>query len=143
MGIHEGEYRWTQALHISGESLVTDGVIERRYIDNIISQIHYYGPYMFLVPRVVLAHAKTEDDVRRLGISLHFFKDSVKFSDLYKANVIIVLAAENQESHLKILKDILNIFTIETRIDELIQKNQPSEIIDSIKKILESGHNEY
>lgn len=140
IGIHEGDAdcRWTQALYESGECLVEKGIIERRYMDSIISSIRYYGPYMFISSSVILAHAKPEDGVRHLGLSLHLCQKPVKFSDFHEASVILVLAAVDQESHLKILKDILNVFTIEARVDDLVHKKDPEEVLRYIRGVLEN-----
>lgn len=140
IGIHEGgtDCRWTQALYESGECLVEKGIIERRYVDSIISSIRYYGPYMFISSGVILAHAKPEEGVRQLGLSLHLYQEPVQFSDFYRANVILMLAAVDQESHLKILKDILNVFTIEARVDDLIRKKEPECVLQYIRSVLEA-----
>lgn len=140
IGIHEGGTgcRWTQALYESGGCLVEKGIIERRYVDNIISSIRYYGPYMFISSGVILAHAKPEDGVRHLGLSLHLYQEPVEFSDFYRASVILILAAVDQESHLKILKDILNVFTIEARVDDLVRKKDPEEVLGYIRGVLEN-----
>ena len=87
---------------------------------------------------MILAHAKPEEGVRHLGLSLHIFRNGVTFSEFYKANILLVLAAVDQESHLKILKDILNIFTIETRVEDLMQKKEPEEVLAYIGKVLET-----
>lgn len=107
-------------------------------MDSIISSLRYYGPYMFISSGVILAHAKPEEGVRHLGLSLHIFRNGVTFSEFYKANILLVLAAVDQESHLKILKDILNIFTIETRVEDLMQKKGAEEVLAYIGKVLET-----
>ncbi len=138
IAIHEESYSWTEALRISGQVLLEQGFIEERYIDNIIGQLRYYGPYMFIFPRVILAHAKPEDGVQHLGVTFNIFKRSVPFSDFYKADIVIVLSAIDQESHLKILKDILNVFSIETRIDKLLQMERKEEVRAYLERLLVS-----
>lgn len=138
IAIKQGEFRWTQALEAAGECLIEKKCIDRGYIDQIISQIRYYGPYMFITPRVIMAHAKPEDGVRHLGVSIYVFKDSVAFSDFHRANIVIILAAEDQERHLKILKDIVSIFSIQTRIDDLIQMEQEQEVWDYLSNMISS-----
>lgn len=117
--ILSGADSWIKALWEAGDKLIREESIEERYIDTIISQLQYYGPYMFITPGVVLAHAKPEDGVRRLDASMVIFREPVVFTDFHKANVIIILAASDQESHLKILRDIAEIFSIQARVDDL------------------------
>ena len=137
--IYNEEYRWTDALRESGKCLLENKSIEKRYIDDIISQLRYYGPYMFITSRVVLAHSKPEEGVNRLDVSLHIFKKSIAFSDFHRANIIIMLAAEDQESHLKILRDILTVFSIQTKIDDILQLETPEEVLTYLGKSLEHG----
>lgn len=128
IGIYGDEYKWTQALWIAGESLLTAESIQPEYIESIISQLRYYGPYMFIAPRVILAHAKIENGVNKLDCSLHIFKTPVEFSENDKANVVILLAAEDQESHLKILSDIVTVFSEESKVDEILQLKEAVDI---------------
>lgn len=137
--IHEEEYRWMQSIQEAGKCLVENGSIDSKYLDAIISQIRYYGPYMFITPRVILAHAKPEEGVNFLDISLHIFKNSVEYSDFHKANIVIVLATKDQESHLKLLKDIVTIFSIQTRIDDLLQMENESQVQAYLRDILNNN----
>lgn len=124
---------WIKALWEASEPLLKAGSIEERYIDTIVSQLQYYGPYMFITPGVILAHAKPEDGVKRLDTAMTIFREPVVFTDFYKASIIIVLAASDQVSHLKILRDITELFSIQARVDDLI--SLPDE--DSIRQYLE------
>ena len=135
ISILPGADSWIRALWEAGESLLGAGSIESRYIDTIISQLQYYGPYMFITPGVILAHAKPEDGVRRLDASVAIFREPVTFTDFHKASIIIILAASDQESHLKILKDIAEIFSIQVRVDELVGLQDSGEIIRYLGEI--------
>lgn len=134
--IHQDQYKWTQALRISGEYLLEEGSIQSPYIDSIISQLQYYGPYMFIAPRVILAHSKPEIGVNKLDCSIHLFKRPVAFSEKEQANVVIILAAEDQESHLKILRDIMALFEKDETVDELLKMDSPREILAYFERTL-------
>lgn len=135
--IKEEDGKWIPALWEAGEPLLQAGSIKKSYLDQIISQIQFYGPYMFITPRVILAHAKPEDGVESLDVSMLVCKKEITFSDFYKANIILLLAAKDQESHLRMLKDISEIFSIQTRIDEILACSGPEEVrkyMDNIRK---------
>lgn len=100
---------WQNSVRIAGRCLLDNRSIEPKYLDTMITQLQYYGPYMFLTENVLLAHAKPEDGVNCLDVSMALFRESVWFSDSKKAKIIWVLAAEDQEKHLKILQDILTL----------------------------------
>lgn len=130
------EYRWQDAVKYAGEKLLLEESIEKRYLDNIISQIRYYGPYMFVTQGLLLAHGKPEDGVKHLDVSMTIFKKPVKFSDFHEARILITLAAEDQEKHLKILKDIMTVFEIESRVDDVAALETKEEVLSYLKKVI-------
>lgn len=130
---------WQQSIRITGQCLIESNSIEQRYLDNIISQLQYYGPYMFLTENVILAHAKPEDGVNTLDISLAVFKYPVAFSEQRKADLMILLAAEDQEKHLKILQDILVLVSNPNAIETLIGCNSPEEVLTVIHQFMKKS----
>lgn len=133
--VTEEPMKWEAALRYAGTPLVEQGNISTSYIEKIIAQIRYYGPYMFITPDVVLAHAKPEDGVVRLGVSACVFKKPIYFSQFHEAKVIIVLAAEDQERHLKVLKDIMTIFGENEYADTLQEIDASEDVIAYFQKI--------
>lgn len=127
---------WQQSIRIAGQCLISSNSIEQKYVDSIISQLQYYGPYMFLTDTVILAHAKPEDGVNTLDISLTVFKEPVVFSGERKASLIIMLAAEDQEKHLKILQDILTLVSNENTIDLLTKCNSQEEVLTTVHQLM-------
>lgn len=136
--IEDGAYSWQDAIRKSGEILLEAGSIERTYIDNIISQIQYYGPYMFITKGIVLAHGKPENGSNHLDVSMSVFLKPVHFTEFYDAQIIIMLAVEDQEKHLKILRDIMNLFEEHNGLHEITQKCAKDEILAYIEKILQN-----
>lgn len=130
-----GSDSWIKALWETGKKMIEDGTIEKRYIDTIVYQLQYYGPYMFITPGVLLAHAKPEDGVQKLDASMMIFKEPVTFTDFHKASVIIILAAFDQESHLRILRDIAEIFSIQARLDDLINLPDKEKVINYLNNL--------
>lgn len=127
---------WQQSIRIAGQCLIDSHSIEQRYLDSIISHLQYYGPYMFLTDTVILAHAKPEDGVNTLDISLTVFKNPVIFSRERKASIIIMLAAEDQEKHLKILQDILELVSHPNTLDALTKCNSPEEVLTAVYQLM-------
>ncbi|MDD2958609.1 MAG: BglG family transcription antiterminator [Lachnospiraceae bacterium] len=134
--ILDADLKWGQSLRLAGQCLIKKGSITPEYIESIISQIRYYGPYMFLMPGVILAHAKPENGVNHMDVSFCILKREVKYSEFHKARIIIVLAAENQEKHLKILKDIMKVLEDTARVEDLTRLNRPEEVVEYLSKVL-------
>lgn len=108
-------FRWTEAVRFAGKTLIECGSIDRKYVDNIISQLRFYGPYMFVAKGLLLAHAKPEDGANQLDVAMTVFKKPVRFSEFYEAKIIITLSMKDQEQHLGILKDIMTVFADEEK----------------------------
>lgn len=127
---------WQSSIRIAGQCLLDYKSIENRYLNTIVSQLQYYGPYMFLTENVILAHAKPEDGVNCLDLSLAVFREPVIYSALRKAKLVLILAAEDQEKHLKILQDILLLLSRSDFISRMEGCSSPAEIYYLIKELL-------
>ena len=127
---------WQNSIRIAGRCLLDNRSIEPKYLDTMITQLQYYGPYMFLTENVLLAHAKPEDGVNCLDVSMALFRESVWFSDSKKAKIIWVLAAEDQEKHLKILQDILTLTGDSKFLSDIENAKSSTDILVQIKSVL-------
>ena len=78
----------------------------------------------------MLAHTKTEFGAKNLDCEIHFFKQAVAFSGNDKARVIIMFSAIDNESHLKLLNDLLTIFSNGTAIENIMACTTKIEILD-------------
>ena len=128
--------RWEEALRKSAKPLEERGTINEQYIESIIDSLRYYGPYMFITKDVVLAHSQPKDNVNDLGVSIGVFKEQVQFSNFHEAKIIIVMSAKDQEKHLRVLKDIMGVFSVEKNVEKLEMAENPDEILDSLKLLI-------
>lgn len=124
------------SVYLAGECLVKNGSIEKSYLDVINFQIMYYGTYMFITDRIMLAHAKPEDGVNKMDISMAVFKNPVLFREGKRAEIIFVLAAVDHERHLKILNDIFKIAEDKDVVKRFVNANTEMEIFEILNEIL-------
>ena len=82
------------------------------------------------------AHSQPKDNVNDLGVSIGVFKEPVQFSNFHKAKIIIVMSAKDQEKHLRVLKDIMGVFSVEKNVEKLEMAENPDEILDSLKLLI-------
>lgn len=129
---------WRNAIRLSGAALVKNGDIRSEYLEAIINQCEDYGPYMFISNKVVLAHAKIEDGVNHIGLSIGVFPNGVMFEKDREAKIIFVLAAEDQIKHLRILRDLMDIFSNEGSVNELMQCFDEDGFIANINEMLDN-----
>lgn len=132
-------YTWQDAIRFSGDCLVKAGSVESRYLEHIISQSECYGPYMFVTEGLALAHAKPEDGVHHLDIALTIFRIPVQFPEGKEARIIATLAAEDQEKHLKILKDIMTVFSVESMVETIAVQRSGEEILRLLAEAIKEG----
>ncbi|MBQ4303153.1 MAG: PRD domain-containing protein, partial [Lachnospiraceae bacterium] len=121
--------KWTDAVYLAGEPLLHNGSIIEHYLDAVVTQTMYYGPYMFITDHIMLAHAKPEDGVNRRDVSLASFKEPVLFPAGRQAKIIIVLSAEDNEKHLKILNDLLTFAEDEENLKALEEAESAAGIL--------------
>ncbi|MDO5146830.1 MAG: BglG family transcription antiterminator [Eubacteriales bacterium] len=136
ISVENETFTWEAAIKKAGKPLVEDGSVTREYLGKIISQVRYYGPYMFITKDVVLAHVKADEEVYEMGITMSVFRKPVIFSDFYKAKVVIVMAVKDQEKHLKMLKDIMTLFSVEGNADKMIEFDTPAEVLEFLRETL-------
>lgn len=99
---------WKEAVHIAGRSLLDLQAIEPRFIEAMIYTILDFGPYMVLWPGVALLHARPEDGVRHLCLSLTTFRKPVKFGHPQHdpVDIAIVLGAVDNRAHIPALLEL-------------------------------------
>lgn len=134
--IFEHSCSWQSSIRFAGQCLLNYKSIEKRYLDMIINQLQYYGPYMFLTEDVILAHAKPEDGVNCLDLSMAVFHEPVVYSGTRKARIVFVLATEDQEKHLKILQDILTLLSTTDFVRCAEECESPADIYYLIQQLL-------
>lgn len=134
--IKEGGVNWQDSIYLTGNCLIQSGSIQERYLDTIISQTIYYGPYMFITDEIMLAHAKPEDGVNKMDIAMAVWKEPVTFPKGKRAKLIFILAAEDHEKHLKILNDILKIAETADGIEWLARAGTCEAVFLELERIL-------
>ncbi|MDD3747575.1 MAG: BglG family transcription antiterminator [Anaerostipes sp.] len=139
--IVEESMDWKQCVQIASRSLLAEGYIGKSYIENIIEKTKKYGSYMFITEEVVLLHSEIQDGSYQLGISCSIFKEPVVFlkrdGGERRAKIALVLSAENQVSHLKILNDIMTIFKEEKNTNIIWKCNSEESVKNNIRKMIE------
>lgn len=134
--IEEEKMNWISAIHKACDSLIEEKVITANYCSSIISQLQVYGPYMFITQNVVLAHAKSEDGAIQLACNLVVFKQKVAFAPGREAKIVMVLSAPDSQSHLEVLKNINQIFSIATNADAIFECASAEEIQKKMYEML-------
>ncbi|MBD1381980.1 BglG family transcription antiterminator [Metabacillus arenae] len=112
---------WQDAIMIGGGILVENGCVHPSYVNEMIDSVKTMGPYVVIHPGIALPHARPENGVKKLGISLINLKKPIHFGnpDNDPVYTVICLAATDNFSHLKALSKIVEIINNEKTLEEL------------------------
>ncbi|MCO6524133.1 MAG: PTS sugar transporter subunit IIA [Candidatus Schmidhempelia sp.] len=127
---------WQTAIDICAIPLLQNGSISSDYLQAIYHLHENIGPYYVLAPGIAMPHARPEDGVNRLGLSLLLVKQGVNFnaSNNDPVYIIILLAAPDSESHLEIIQNLADLFSNSDDIQKMINANSYEAILKVIAR---------
>lgn len=127
---------WKDAIKVAAEPLLQNQYILEEYIDEMIVNVEKLGPYIVIAPKIAIPHARPEAGVKQLGMSLLQLKESVSFSEKqeHAANLIIVLAAIDNETHLKALAQLSEMLSEQKNVEMLIHSDSKDKLLEMIAK---------
>ncbi|MBM7630985.1 BglG family transcription antiterminator [Geomicrobium sediminis] len=126
---------WQESIRIAAEPLLEKKYIHQEYIDAMIANVVTNGPYIVIAPNIAMPHARPEEGVVQLGMSILKTDEPVHFSEEEKhdARIIIVLAAVDNETHLKALSQLSELLSEEENTEEILASTTVSEIAHVIQ----------
>jgi mannitol/fructose-specific phosphotransferase system IIA component (Ntr-type) len=119
---------WRHAVEVSGKKLVSQGIIEPRYVQGMISAVEKLGPYIAIAPGIAIAHARPEDGVVRAGIAVTTLMTPVNFGheDNDPIYVIVTLAASDHDTHIDAMGELMDV--LEKRLDGIASAETPEAV---------------
>lgn len=101
---------WQEAIRASCQSLLAAGAVEERYVDRCVEMVVEQGPYIVVVPGIALAHARPEDGVHELALSVVSLAKPVGFGhpDNDPVDLVFAFASPDREQHVQLLAAIAN-----------------------------------
>ena len=99
---------WEEAVREGGQLLVDALKCQPRYVDAMVQTVRQLGPYIVLAPGLALAHARPEDGVLDIGLSLITLARPVSFGSKTKdpVSIIISFCAVDQNGHVELLREL-------------------------------------
>ncbi len=116
---------WESAIQRVALPLLSENCIKESYVEAMIASVKEFGPYIVMGKHLALAHARPEDGVNRLGISVATLAEPVVFGNEENdpVKIIFCLAAVDSFSHLNIMKSLIELINDETKIERLTSCN--------------------
>ncbi|EST11298.1 BglG family transcription antiterminator [Sporolactobacillus laevolacticus] len=128
---------WKEAIQVAAQPLLDRDFIQPSYVNAMIETVENVGPYIVITPHVAIPHARPERGVNQLGMSLLHLAHPVEFVEgnlETSASIIIVLAAVDNKTHLKALRQLTELLGDDENIDEMIRASSVEEISQIIEK---------
>lgn len=127
---------WEAAVHAAGDLLVKADFADARYIEAMIEAVHKMGPYMVLAPGLALAHARPEDGVKKVGISLVNLATPVEFGSEANDPVSLVIAfgGVDHDSHIGLLAELAGFLEDEERRAAIAAAKTYDELMSLMKE---------
>lgn len=125
---------WQEAVRKCFEPLLNKKYINGEYVEKAISSGKEFNFYYLIGKGLAMPHAKRESGVFKTGLTLLIIKNGVHFEN-HENNPIyclIGLAASDDDSHIEIMSDILEIFGSEgdgAVVDNLKSLNSKEDIV--------------
>ncbi|MBX0358071.1 BglG family transcription antiterminator [Halobacillus sp. Nhm2S1] len=130
---------WEEAIQVASKPLLDQQHIRPEYVQAMIDNVNELGPYIVIAPGIAIPHARPEAGVEQLGMSLLRLKDPVYFSDKdkHRAQLVIVLAAIDNQTHLKALAQLTELLSDDSQVERLIEADHSDQVIDLINQTVE------
>lgn len=127
---------WKAAITLAANPLLRQGEIEEKYIDAMIQKVEENGPFIHIGPFVALPHARPEEGVNEIGMSILKVDEPVNLLDdvAHPIKLFICLAAVDNDTHLKALANLTNILSDEALLDRLVNAINPEAILEVINE---------
>jgi mannitol/fructose-specific phosphotransferase system IIA component (Ntr-type) len=96
------------AIQIAGELLIASGGVEERYIEAMKQSLSTNGPYMVIVPGIALLHARPEDGVKKVCMSLITLATPLNFGneDNDPVSLAFALGAVDHDKHMEAMSTL-------------------------------------
>ncbi len=127
-----------EVIEVAGELLVQAGAVEPRYVEAMKTSLEVNGPYMVIVPGVAILHARPEDGVRRVCMSLVTLSEGIRFGhkDNDPVDIAIAFAAVDQHQHLQALSDLMRLLADETALSDIRTADSVARVLETIGRVV-------
>lgn len=125
---------WREAIYLAAQPLLEGGQIQASYPEAMIAKVEEFGPFINLGKGIAIPHARPEDGVNQVGMSMLVLEHPIYLLDDPKQEIrlLICIAAIDNETHLKALSRLTTIL----RDNEQVKALLASKSFEDIKTII-------
>ncbi|MBM7556104.1 PTS sugar transporter subunit IIA [Halanaerobacter jeridensis] len=131
---------WQEVTKKAGELLLKDELIEEEYITAMINSIKENGPYVVLAQGIAILHARPEDGVKELGMSLITLDPPIEFGHQSNDPVEVALAfgAVDEEKHVEAMSELTTLLMSDNVVEKMHAKEDADKLYQYITEVLNS-----
>lgn len=135
---------WQEVTKKAGKLLLKDELIDEEYITAMIDSIKENGPYVVLAQGIAILHARPEDGVKELGMSLITLDPPIKFGHQSNDPVKVALAfgAVDEEKHVDAMSELTTLLMANNAVEEMYAKENADNLYQYIGEVLNSESGE-
>lgn len=123
---------WRQAIWLSSERLIENGLITSKYPETIIESFSEKNPYFILGQELAIPHNKPENGVNKSSMFLLKSEEPIWFTDHLSVHVIVLIAAVDKKEHIKALTQLIKLNAEKKYMKAICQ----SKTVDEIYRII-------
>lgn len=124
---------WQEAIQLAASPLVELGTVKEQYVSAMIESIEKNGPYVVITPLIAIPHARPEEGVLSLSMSLLKLDQAVYFAPDKPVQLIIVLAAADSDSHLRALIQLTSLLNEPENIQKMLEATDKEQLLEIIQ----------
>ncbi|HEL1583922.1 TPA: BglG family transcription antiterminator [Streptococcus suis] len=127
---------WREAIALAAQPLVNSGAVETGYIDAMVAKVEEFGPFIDLGKGIAIPHARPEDGVHQVGMSMLVLDKPVYLLDdpSHEIRLFICIAAVDNQTHLRALSHLTKILREEEHIQQLIGAKEFTDVHHLLKE---------
>lgn len=127
---------WQAAVELSGELLAAAEVVEERYGPAMVRTVEELGPYVAVAPGVAIPHARPEDGVLKVGISLAVLQNPVEFGSEENdpVDLLFGFASPDKDSHVDTIRDLVSFIQDSENLEALRAAETADQALRILKK---------
>ena len=129
---------WEEAIRFSGRVMKNQNLVTDRYIDQVISDVKEYGPYIVIVPGVAMPHSSAKNEgVIGTGIGFTIMPKTVSFEEGNEekdAKLFFMLAAKDSEAHMQNIANLSDMLMEEDMVGDLMKVRNMEDYVAVMNK---------
>lgn len=130
------QMNWKEAIRLAAKPLLASGKITESYPEAMIEKVEEFGPFINLGKGIAIPHARPEDGVNSVGMSMLVLEQPIYLLDDPKQEIYLLLciAAIDNETHLKALSHLTTILRDNNNVKALLASRRYQDIEMIIKQ---------